>query len=324
MMPLITAPDQAPDSIGIVSPEPHVVVVGAGAVGGYFGGMLARAGVPVTMIGRPAFVSAVSHNGLYLETLTFAETVNVNAVNDMRDAQGADIVLFCVKATDTFAVTKELAPFVAPTTIILSLQNGVENVSQIRASTKATVLPAVVYLAASTPEPGHVKHEGRGDLIIGPIGVETARLQSLFEHAGIPCRMSDDIEGDIWEKFTCNCALNAISALSQKSYGEIGEHFGVWEIAEAVIQETLKIASAASIIPSNMRNLREATATVRRLTRQISGAYSSTAQDLRRSKRTEIDSLNGFIARRGRELGINVSINQMLFSLVKLAEVQNQ
>ena len=323
-MPLTTAPDQALDSIGTVSPWPNVVVVGAGAVGGYFGGMLARAGVPVTMIGRPAFVSAFNHNGLYLETLTFAETVNVNAVSDMGDAQGADIVLFCVKATDTLAVAEELAPFLAPTTIILSLQNGVENVSQIRAATKSMVLPAVVYLAASTPVSGHVKHDGRGDLIIGPIGVETARLQSLFEHAGIPCRMSDDIDGDIWEKFTCNCALNAISALSQKSYGEIGEHSEAWEIAKAVIQETLQIASAASIIPSDMRNLREATATVRKLTRQISGAYSSTAQDLRRNKRTEIDSLNGFIARRGRELGMNVTVNHTLFSLVKLAESQNQ
>ena len=322
-MPLTTAPDQSPGSIGTASPWPNVVVVGAGAVGGYFGGMLARAGIPVTMIGRPAFVSAVNQNGLYLETLTFAETVKLNAVSDMSDAQGAEIVLFCVKATDTFAVTNELAPFLAPTTIILSLQNGVENVSHIRASTKAIVLPAVVYLAASTTEPGHVKHEGRGDLIIGPAGVETARLQTLFEQAGIPCRMSENIEGDIWEKFTCNCALNAISALSQKSYGEIGEHSGAWEIAEAVTQEALQIASAARIIPSNMKNLREAIATVRKLTRQISGAYSSTAQDLRRNKRTEIDSLNGFIARRGRELGINVSVNQTLFSLVKLAEAQN-
>lgn len=294
--------------------------MGAGAVGGYFGGMLARAGVPVTMIGRPAFVEAVNHAGLRLETLTFTETIKVNASSDMSEAQGAEMVLFCVKTIDTLAVAKELTPFIAPTAIVLSLQNGVENVSTIQAHTKAAVVPAVVYLAASVPEPGVVKHTVRGDLIIGPTGVESARLQALFQHAGVTCLVSDGIEGHLWEKFICNCALNAISALSQRTYGEIGEQSESWQLAEAVIQEALQIAAAQGIVPSNMRDLSEATTTVRKLTRQISGALSSTAQDLRRNKRTEIDSLNGFIARRGRETRIPVPVNQALYSLVKLAE----
>ncbi len=321
---MTTAPDQNLDSLCSTSRWPRVVVVGAGAVGGYFGGMLARAGVPVTMIGRPAFVEAVNRSGLCLETLTFRETFKVKASSDMSEAQGADIVLFCVKTTDTLAVAKVLAPFIAPTAIVLSLQNGVENVQRIQATTKAAVFPAVVYLAASVLQPGYVKHTGRGDFIIGPTGVETARLQTLFQHAGVLCQISEEIEGNLWEKFTCNCALNAISALCQRTYGEIGEQPDSWKLAETVIQETLQIASAQGIIPSNMNDLRKATATVRKLTRQISGAYSSMAQDLRRKKHTEIDSLNGFIARRGREFGITVPVNQTLYSLVKLAEAQNQ
>jgi len=273
------------------------------------------------MIGRQAFVEAVNRSGFRLETLAFTETIKVKASSDMSEALGADIVLFCVKTMDTCTVATELAPFIKPTAIVVSLQNGVENVSAIQARTKAAVVPAVVYLAASVPEPGVVKHAGRGDLILGPSGVATAQLHDLFQHAGLACRLSDDIEANLWEKFTCNCALNAISALCQRTYGEIGEAPGAWTLVEAVIQETLKIASAQGIIPSNMRDMPEAIATVRKLTRQISDAYSSTAQDLKKGKRTEIASLNGFIARRGRELGIDVPVNQTLCTLVRLAEI---
>lgn len=318
MMP--NPPDPNLNSTVPTSTWPRVVVVGAGAVGGYFGGMLARAGVPVTLIGRPALVDAVHRSGFCLETLAFTETLQVKASCDMSAARGSDIVLFCVKTIDTLAVAKELAPFITPTTIVLSLQNGVENVSTLQACTQAAVVPAVVYLAAHVPQPGVVKHHGRGDLIIGPTGVATSRLQNLFQHAEVPCQISDEIDGHLWEKFICNCSLNAISALSHRTYGEIGEQSESWQLAEAVIQETLQIATAQGIMPRNMRDLREATATVRKLTRQIAGAYSSTAQDLGRNKPTEIDSLNGFIARQGQKFGLPVPVNQTLYSLVKFAE----
>ncbi|HZZ19816.1 MAG TPA: ketopantoate reductase C-terminal domain-containing protein, partial [Opitutaceae bacterium] len=125
---------------------------------------------------------------------------------------------------------------------------------------------------------------------------------------------------DLWEKFVCNCALNAISALGQKTYGEIGEHPEAWRAVETVISEVLEIAHASDITPSNMGDATLASAAVRKLTQQIAGAYSSTAQDLNRKKRTEIDSLNGFIARRGLELGIPTPVNQTLYSLIKVAE----
>ncbi len=321
IMPDSPAPN--PNSTAPTSPWPRVVVVGAGAVGGYFGGRLARAGVPVTLIGRPALIEAVHRSGFCLEMLACSETLQVKASCDMSAAHGADIVLFCVKTIDTLAVAKELAPFITPTTIVLCLQNGVENVFTIQACTQAVVVQAVVYLAASVPQPGVVKHHGRGDLIIGPTGVAASRLQTLFQHAGVTCQISDEIEGHLWEKFICNCSLNAISALSHRTYGEIGEQAEAWQLVKAVIQETLQIAAAQGIIPSNMRDLREATATVRKLTRQIAGAYSSTAQDLRRNKPTEIDSLNGFIARQGQKFGIPVPVNQALYSLVKSAEAQS-
>ena len=89
---------------------PRIAVVGAGAVGGYFGGMLARAGAPVVMIGRAAFVEAVRKNGLLLDTQQFKEAVRVEASTELAAARGADVVLFCVKTTDTESTARSLAP----------------------------------------------------------------------------------------------------------------------------------------------------------------------------------------------------------------------
>src|SRR5271154_4546165 len=133
---------------------PKIAVVGAGAVGGYFGGLLARAGAPVVMIGRPAFVEAVSKNRIFLDTLQFQESVRVEASAELSAVRGADVVLFCVKTTDNAATARAIVPLLAPGAIVLSMQNGVDNVEQIRAAAAVEALPAVVYVAASVPEPG--------------------------------------------------------------------------------------------------------------------------------------------------------------------------
>src|SRR5262250_1950695 len=105
-------------------PWPKVAVVGAGAVGGYFGGLLARAGAPVTMIGRPAFVEAVKKNGIFLDTLQFQEKVHVEASTEISVVRGAEIVLFCVKTTDNAATARSIAPLLSPRAVVVSMQNG--------------------------------------------------------------------------------------------------------------------------------------------------------------------------------------------------------
>jgi 2-dehydropantoate 2-reductase len=115
-------------------PWPKIAVVGAGAVGGYFGGMLARAGAPVVMIARAPFVEAVNKNGLLLDTLHFKENIRVQAATELEAARGAQVILFCVKTTDTAATARALAPLLSPQAIILSMQNGVDNAEQIRAA----------------------------------------------------------------------------------------------------------------------------------------------------------------------------------------------
>jgi 2-dehydropantoate 2-reductase len=301
-------------------PWPRIAVVGAGAVGGYFGGLLARAGAPVVMIGRLAFVEAVTKNGLFLDTIHFQESVRVEASTDLGAARGAEIVLFCVKTTDNTTTARALAPLLAPDAAVLSLQNGVDNIEQIRAAAGIDALPTVVYVAASVPEPGRVKHVGRGDLVIGPQSEKTERVAALFARANIPCRISQNIEGELWTKLVWNCALNAVSALGRAKYGQIAASPDAWKVVETAVYEVLAVAHAAGIQPPGLEDPKAALAGALKIATQMAEAFSSTGQDLNRGKRTEIDSLNGYVSRRATELGVPAPVNHALYALVKLAE----
>jgi 2-dehydropantoate 2-reductase len=299
---------------------PRIAVVGAGAVGGYFGGLLARAGASVVMIGRQPFVEAVKTRGIFLDALTFKEFVPVEASAELRAARGADIVLFCVKTTDTAATARELGPFLAPQSVVLSFQNGVDSVEQIQSAAKIAASQAVVYVAASVPQLGHVKHVGRGDLVIGPENDKSQMLARLFARAEIPCRISNNIEGELWTKLIWNCALNAISALGRAKYGRIAANADARQLMETVVLEVLAVAHAAHIVLPGLENTEAAMAGAMKIATQMTEAMSSTAQDLNRGKFTEIDSLNGLISRRGSALGVPTPVNHALFTLVKLAE----
>src|SRR5271165_1754937 len=299
---------------------PKVAVVGAGAVGGYFGGLLARSGVPVTMIGRPAFVETVQKSGLRLDTMQFQETVHPAASTEIAAAAGADSVLFCVKSTDTASVSKELAQYISPSAIVLSLQNGVNNVEEIRKASGIEALTTVVYVAASAPAPGTVKHLGRGDLVIGPENGKTKKIAEIFAAAQVACRISENIEGELWTKLVWNCALNAISALGRVTYGEIIASEDARKLIEAAVHETLRVARAKGIHPPGLEDPQAAIAGSFKIAEQMSRTRSSTAQDLARGKHTEIESLNGYVARLGAQLGVATPVNHTLYTLVKLYE----
>jgi 2-dehydropantoate 2-reductase len=298
----------------------RIAVVGAGAVGGYFGGMLARAGAPVVMIGRVAFVDAVRKSGLLLDTVQFRETVHPEASTEIAASKGADVVLFSVKTTDTAATARELVKHISPQAIVISMQNGVNNVEEIRKASGIAALPAVVYVAAAMPAPGQLKHLGRGDLVVGPKSEQTEMIVNLFSRAHVPCRLSENIEGELWTKLVWNCALNAVSGLGRATYGEIIASPDAKRVVETVVHEVLAVAKAKGIHPPGLEEPQTAVAGAFKIAEQMSGTRSSTAQDMARSKKTEIDSLNGHVARLGKELSVPVPVNHTLYTLVKLYE----
>jgi 2-dehydropantoate 2-reductase len=213
-----------------------------------------------------------------------------------------------------------MAPHLAPGAAVISMQNGVDNVEQLRAA-GIDALPAVVYVAASVPEPGRVKHVGRGDLVMGPETERTRAIAATFERAGIHCRISPNIEGELWTKLIWNCALNAVSALGRAHYGRVAASADARKVIDSIVDEVLAVARAAGVELPGIEDPRAAIAGALKIAEQMKDAYSSTAQDLNRGKRTEIDSLNGFIARKGAKLGVPAPVNHALFTLVKLAEV---
>ncbi len=297
---------------------PRVAVMGAGAVGCYFGGMLARSGAAVTLVGRRVHVEAVAREGLFLDSLHFQGRVAVAASTQAEAAREAGLVLFCVKTRDTEEAAQQLAPHLAPGAIVVSLQNGVDNAERMRRAAGLEALSAVVYVAASMTAPGRVKHAGRGDLVIGDArrGEDVTRVAEIFTRAGVPCRVSGNIEGELWTKLIMNCAGNAVTALARSSYGAAAANEHTRKVILAAAAEGASVARAAGVqLPPG-----DLAASGLKLAQELAGATSSTAQDIARGKRTEIDALNGYLARRGAELGVPTPVNHTLFALVKLLE----
>ncbi len=295
-------------------PAVKIAVMGAGAVGCYYGAMLARAGHEVTLVGRAQHVEAVLREGLYLETSAFQARLRVQASTQASAVRGAKLVLFCVKSPDTERAAAELAPYLDPEARLLSLQNGVDNAERLSAALAREAIPAVVYVATEMAAPGHVRHHGRGELVLGA-SPSSEEIAALFNSAGVPAEVSSNVMGALWAKLIVNCAYNALSAIAQRPYGELVHGAGVSEVMHDVVKECLAVARAAQVrVPERMWE------SVQRIADTMPAQFSSTAQDLARGKPTEIDHLNGYVVRRGEALGVATPANRTLHALVKLLE----
>ena len=294
-----------------------IAVMGAGAVGCYYGGMLARAGHDVTLIGRPNHVDAIQRDGLLLDTQTFKQHVRLQARAEPSAVAGATLVLFCVKSTDTESAAALMRPHLLPGTLVLTLQNGVDNALRLQAALpQQEVAASVVYVATEMAGPGHVRHHGRGELVIAASASSTAAA-ALLVAAGIPTEISSNVEGALWAKLILNCAYNALSAITRQPYGRLAQAQGVPGVLRDVVGECLAVAQADGItVPGDVAQA------VERIAQTMPGQLSSTAQDLARGKRSEIDYLNGYVLRRGEALGVATPVNRVLWTLVKLIEAQ--
>ncbi len=301
---------------------PRVAVLGAGAVGSYFGGMLARAGVPVTLIGRRAHVAAVSERGLRFETLHFDERILMAVSEQASAAAGAEVVLVCVKSGDTDTAVRALQPHLDPGATMVSLQNGVDNAERIEAIVGRPALAAVVYVGVGMAAPGHVRHTGRGDLVIGTLRGDAEgraaaeRVAALFVAAGVPCPVAADIRAELWSKLVLNCAYNAMSALTLREYGPMVADPHGRALMSEIVAEAHAVARAEGVALGESASVERVLALAQAMPRQV----SSTAQDVALGRRTEIDALNGYVVRRGEALGVPTPVNRTLHALVKLRE----
>lgn len=294
-----------------------IAIMGAGAVGSYYGGLLARAGHQVVLIGRAAHADAVRHSGLRLQTTSFDQTLVLAAGTEAQAVAGADWVLVCVKAGDTEAAAAAIAPHLRDGALVLSLQNGIDNAERLQSLLpRQRVQPVLVYAAVELAGPGHVRHHGRGELVIGG-GPDSDGIAQAFGDAGVPVEVLADIRSAQWSKLLVNCAYNALSAISRLPYGLMIQGPGIEQVMRDAVAECLAVARAEGVeLPADSWER------VRALADAMPTQQSSTAQDLARGRRSEIDQLNGHVVRRGEALGVPTPVNRTLHALVRLLEPQ--
>lgn len=292
-------------------------ILGAGAVGCYYGGMLARAGREVVLIGRPVHVDAIRRDGLRLVTRSFDERVPIAADTSPATVAGAGLVLCCVKSNDTAQAAADMAPHLSSDAIVLSLQNGYDNAERLQQALGRQVHPAVVYVASEMAGPGHLRHHGRGELVIGPFA-ESPGIVAEFALAGVPVSVSDNVAGQLWTKLIINCAYNGLSAITQMPYGRIVAGEGLPEVLDDIVSECLDVMRAESV--SVQDDIRDAVASI---AQSMATQKSSTAHDVARGRRSEIDYINGYVVRRAAIHGIQTPVNRAILALVRLLEQRN-
>ena len=292
-----------------------IAVMGAGSVGCYFGALLARAGHSVTLIGRPAHVQAIQKQGLRLQTAAEDSLIQVQACTSANAVKGSDVVLFCVKSTDTETAAAQIKPYLDDRTQVVSLQNGVDNDQRLRQILGSQpVAAAVVYVATAMAGLGHVRHFGRGELVIAPSLLSEA-IACQFTAAGIPTEVSDSVLPSLWQKLIINCVYNALSALTQQPYGWLVAQTNVPAVMQDIVTECKAVARADGVqLPASIDDA------VAAIARTMPLQLSSTAQDLARGKPSEIDHLNGYVVQRGQVLNIATPTNRLLQVLVQIKQ----
>lgn len=292
-------------------------IMGAGAVGCFYGAMLARAGLSPVMVGRPSFVVQSRAAGIRLEMAGSDTRYPVEAVSDPGALADVDVVLVCVKSGDSEAAGAALAPVLKPEARVYSFQNGVDNAQRLGDILGRAVEPVAVYVAVDLAGPGHVRHHGRGDIVVQD-KPENLAFADTMRAAGLAVALVPDVMESLWQKLIVNCAYNALSAVSGLPYGAVMAVDGVRPLMIQVIEECLTVARGLG------QKLDDPREKVLALAQQMPDQYSSTAQDLMRGRKTEIGHLNGFIVRMGDRLGIPTPVNQALLTMVRLQEARAQ
>jgi 2-dehydropantoate 2-reductase len=287
----------------------RIAVLGAGGMGGYFGGRLARAGEPVVFIARGEQLAAITARGLTVRSIHGDFSVPVTASDDARklaDRDGpADLVLFCVKSYDTEAGAEAIRPLVGPDTAVLTLQNGVVNLETLTGALGAAhVLGGLVYGFAVIEAPGVIRHTQGGRIILGELdGRPSPRSRAFVEaagRAGFPAEVSGQIRAAMWEKYVVICALSGLTSVARRPIGEIRTCAESRRLYRTLVEELVALARAEGLdLGADMVERTMAAADALH-----TDSYSSLYHDLTHGRRLELEALQGHAVRLGERHGV--------------------
>jgi 2-dehydropantoate 2-reductase len=297
----------------------RVLVYGAGAVGGFFGGLLANAGVDVHFVARGVQLGAMRTLGLTIDSQTLGKIVvpRLSVFASARDAGIADLILVCVKTHQLPEVFDDLAAAVAERTIIVPLQNGVEADEQLRVRfPHSTVLAAVVYVGATVQEPAVISHVAAGKIGIGAIRQEDAAalpaVEDVLSKTGQPIHISDDIQRERWHKLIWNAAFNPVSAITGRGPVDLVRQEPTRTLILRIMGEVLAVGQACGV------NLRPGDIDEQiGWTERSVGLKTSTMVDRERGRTMEIEGLIGVVVRKGREAGVPTPCSEVIYTLLK-------
>jgi 2-dehydropantoate 2-reductase len=296
----------------------NIMIVGAGSVGGFFGAHLARHHPGVSFLLRPRTLSAVQQRGLTIRSASGSFTVRPAAASDPRDLPRPDVILLAVKAYDLDEVLDRLEPVLTERTVLVTLQNGIDTEDRILGRLKRDcVVGGVAFIYSKIAEPGVIDHYKKGAVAIGEfMGHESERLlqiRDLFAAAKIPCQLSKDIRRSKWEKMCWNCVFNPITVLIDDQVAKAVDHPDMIGVIRQIVGEVMAVSAAMKVpLPPDMAD------TVVKWTQEIRDIHTSMYDDWKAGRPTEIDYLNGFIVRQGREFGIPTPVNEALTAMIKV------
>jgi 2-dehydropantoate 2-reductase len=291
-----------------------IQIMGAGALGSLVGYTIQKAGYDVIYVARGDQLRALQKRGLRVSGL-LEDDLSVNA---RLKPVNADVTFVTVKSYDTENAAKLLAEVNCG--IVCSLQNGIGNEEMLMKYID-NVVGGVTTYAANLIEPGHVQFAAKGKVWIGELSGEITenvlKVLDILKKSGMEAEAVKDIVCKIWEKVVINAAINPITALCRIRNGKIAEIDELWSIAKSIAEEGRELMAAMGF------NIENIVGSVKEVIIKTANNKSSMLQDIEKGKKTEIDFINGAIAQKGLELGIDTTMNRLILNLVKGVEVAN-
>ncbi|MDE3040569.1 MAG: 2-dehydropantoate 2-reductase [Nitrospirota bacterium] len=295
----------------------QILMVGAGSVGGFFGAHLAKNNPNVSFLLRPKTLAAVKQGGLMIRSASGTFTIHPPAASDPRELPKPDLIILSVKAYDLDEVMAQLDPVLTDQTVILTLQNGVDTEDRLIARLKRDcVVGGVAFIYSKIAAPGVIDHYKKGAVAIGELmGHKSPRLLAIaeiFKQAGIPCQLTDDVRKSKWEKMCWNCVFNPLTVMIDDKVAKALDHPEMLRVIHQIVGEVMAVAAAVKVpLAPDMAEK------VVRWTQEIRDIHTSMYDDWKAGRPTEIDFLNGYVAKVAREFGIPTPVNDLLTAVIK-------
>ena len=299
----------------------RIAVMGTGAVGGYFGAKLASAGHQLAFIARGRHLQALRKNGLRVTSQNGDLQIDNAQFTDATATIGkVDLILFCVKSYDSEPAAEQIQPLINDRTLILSLQNGIDNPEKLaQVYHPEQVLPAVVYIGAQLTSPGVITHANGGRIIFGQsdggVSASSTGLRQIFTAAGIPSEISDRIQTMQWTKLLWNAPFCAIGCLAHANVKQVVESTCLTALALDCMTEVQGAAHARNI---DLR--REQFHEIITFSRTLGEFKPSMLQDLEAGKPLEYEAFNGIVVQTLRQAGAPAPINQVFYATLKFLD----